>query len=140
MFLFLQERDDTGLLKRGQFREDGCPDGGFALFLGAHCGKLGSTQRMGRVDTYLTGNSSDNSVVISRENLDFDAVLVQLANGFGGRGFGRIEKGEITDQDHFRLVGDTEIMSLVQVTFLGDGNDTHSLPVHLSADHKCLFS
>ena len=90
------------------------------------------------INPYLTGNGTYHRVIISRKNLHFDAMFMQLSDGTGSRWLGRIQKCQVTDEYHVAFILYTEITLLVQVTLLGYGNDPHTLTVHLLTDFLSL--
>ena len=138
MLLRLKQGDDFRFLYRSKLGKYGRLVDCFHFFLFTHRFKNGACQGIVGADTHLAGDGANHCIIVARQNLDFNAMFMQLLDGAGCRLLGRIQKSQISNQYHIFLVLDTEIASLVQVAFVGYGNDTHALLVHLLNDVACL--
>ena len=137
MVLFLKQGYDKGLLvgcKPGEYlRAQYC----LAQLCGVHALKFRSADRATRVYAYLTGYGLHHGIVVARQYLHFNAMLVQPAYGTCCRGLGRIEKGKIADKHHAALVGNAEVTVLAEITLVRHRKHTHSLSVHTDAYLQC---
>lgn len=136
MLRLLQQGDDLRLLQRRDLREDRSLLHGPAQLLALQLLEFAAGEGLAR-DAHLAGDGAHHGVVVAREHLHLDAVVLQLADGACGRGLRRIEEGEEADEHHVALVPDREVVLLAEETAVGDGQHAQPLVVHPFADRLC---
>ena len=127
MALGLQGADHLFLLGGGEAGEDVSLERGAVEGFLVHRGQLGAGDDAAHGHADVLADLPGDEFIVTREDLGADAALAQAGEGGGGGLLGRVEEGEVAEEDEVGLVGGGEDLAGAVEVAVGEGDDAETL-------------
>ena len=140
MSIFTQQAYYSGFLRRRQFGKNSGILCRCRQFFVAHSFHLRTQQHFFCCKSYMTANTFCDLFIVPCQYFHGNTMLLQSPDRSCSRFFGRIQKSQITDQNHFVLVCYRKSSYRRRIGFLRYGNDSQAIGIkRIHFFHNQLF-